>query len=98
MRSDDAQPHYDTSEIGTPRDYTDDLYRYYFEVGEVDGRAERIIRHFLGEARAAGLHRLTHGYELVAPLQVAPDLVRLLAQANIAVYQVVRYAKVAAVR
>jgi len=95
MRADDARPPYETSEIGTPRDYTDDLYRYYFEVGEVDGRAERILRDFLGEARAAGLHRLTHGFELVAPLQTAPDLVRLLAQANIAVYQVVRYAKVA---
>lgn len=94
MRSDDARLPYETSEIGTPRDYTDDLYRYYFEVGEVDGRAERIVRDFLGEARAASLHRLAYGFELVAPLQVAPDLVRLLAQANFAVYQVVRYAKV----
>jgi hypothetical protein len=39
MRSDDARPSYETSEIGTPRDYTGDLYRYYFEVGEADGRA-----------------------------------------------------------
>ena len=95
MKSDDARPPYETSEIGTPRDYTDDLYRYYFEVGEIDGRAERILREYLGEARAAGLKRLTHGFELVAPLQSAPDIVRQLAQANIAVYQVVRYAKVA---
>ena len=95
MRSDDARPPYETSEIGTPRDYTDDLYRYYFEVGEVDGRAERILREYLGEARSASLNRLSYGFELVAPLQSAPDLVRRLAQQNIAVYQVVRYAKVA---
>jgi len=67
----------------------------YLEVGEVDGRAERILREYLGEARAAGMNRLTHGFELIAHLQSAPDLVRRLAAANIAVYQVVRYAKVA---
>lgn len=95
MKSDDARPAYETSEIGTPRDYTDDLYRHYFEVKEVAGRAERIVREFLGDARAASLVPLTHGFEVVIPLQCAPDLVRRLAQENFAVYQVVRYAKVA---
>ena len=53
-----------------------------------------IFREFLAEVHAASLNRLTHGFELIAPPQCAPDLVRLLSRENIAVYQVVRYAKV----
>jgi hypothetical protein len=36
---------------------------------------------------------LAHGYETELPIQCVPDLVRLLSAENIAVYQVVRYAK-----
>ena len=95
MRPDDASSPYATSEIGTPRDYTEDLYHFYLEVPHFDGTAERLIREFLGERHAGRLRRLTHGFEMVMPLQCAPDLVRRLAGANIAVYQVVRFAKAA---
>ena len=95
MQHDDSGASYATSEIGTPRDYTEDLYHFYLEVLDVDGAAERLIREFLGERHAARLRRLTHGFEMVMPLQCAPDLVRRLAGANIAVYQLVRFAKTA---
>ncbi len=36
---------------------------------------------------------LAHGYETELPIQCVPDIVRLLSAENIAVYQVVRYAK-----
>jgi hypothetical protein len=94
MKSDEAAPPFLTTEIGTPLDYTEDLYRFYVEMRDVDGTAERLLRDFLGDRHAANLQRLTHGFELVMPLQCAPDLVRLLARENVAIYQVVRYAKV----
>jgi hypothetical protein len=95
MQHDDSGASYVTSEIGTPRDYTEDLYHFYLEVPHFDGTAERLIREFLGERHAAHLRHLTHGFEMVMPLQCAPDLVRRLAGANIAVYQLVRFAKTA---
>jgi hypothetical protein len=94
MNSIEADPPFLTSEIGTPLDYTEDLYRFYVETRDVEGTAERLIREFLGERHAKNLQRLTHGFELVMPLQCAPDLVRLLARESVAVYQVARYAKV----
>jgi hypothetical protein len=93
MKPDDGSESPGTSVIGTPLDYTEHLYQFYLEVPHFDGTAERLIREFLGERHAARLRRLTHGFELVMPIQCAPDLVRRLAGANIAVYQLVRVAR-----
>ncbi len=82
-----------TSAGGTPRDYTEDMYRCYFEVGEHLGRAKEIISNFIGPEKAQELLTLAYGYEVEMPIQAVPDLVRLLVNSNIAVYQVVRYAK-----
>ena len=65
MKSTDAQPPYETLEIGTPLDYTSDMYKVYLEVREHDGLV----------------------------LKILTEVVRLLSQNNIGVYQVVRYAK-----
>ena len=93
MKNDEADPPYKTIEIGTPLDYTEDVYKIYLEVREHDGMVRRILTEFLGEAKAKHIVALTHGYELDLPIQAVPDLVSLLCQQNIAVYQVVRYAK-----
>ena len=79
--------------IGTPLDYSEELYRFYLETVDVDGSAECVLRSFLGPRHAKRLHRLAHGFEFAAPIQCAPDLIRLLTQENIAVYQLVRQAK-----
>ena len=79
--------------IGTPLDYSEELYRFYLETVDVDGTAERVLTSFLGPRNAKRLHRLAHGFEFAAPIQCAPDLIRLLTQENIAVYQLVRQAK-----
>jgi len=79
--------------IATPLDYSEALYRFYLETLDVDGTAERVLRSFLGPRNAKRLHRLAHGFEFAAPIQCAPDLIRLLTQENIAVYQLVRQAK-----
>jgi hypothetical protein len=92
--SNSADPPYKTSEIGTPLDYTEDLYRFYFEIRDADGTAERLLKEFLGDKYAERLQRLTHGFELDLPIQCVPDLIRIISTKNIAIYQVVRYAKV----
>jgi hypothetical protein len=93
MKNTDAEPPYETLEIGTPLDYTSDVYRVYFEVREHEGVVKEIISDFLGAERAEKIQTLTHGYEMELPIQCIPDIVRLLTNKNIAVYQVVRYAK-----
>ena len=93
MKNTDAAPHYETSELGTPRDCTHDAYRVYFEVADNAGIARKIISDFVGAERAGEILALAHGYELELPIQCVPEIVRLLSAENIAVYQVVRYAK-----
>lgn len=93
MKSTDAVPPYETLEIGTPKDYSNDLYFFYFEVGEFNEHALKIIREYLGPERMKHLRSLPHGYEFELPIQCVPDLVQRLVNQNVALYQVVRYAK-----
>ena len=88
---------YETSELGTPRDYTSALYRVYFEVADPNAAAGKIIADFIGSERATSIVTLAHGYEVALPIQCVPEIVRLLSAENIAIYQVVRYAKTTAV-
>lgn len=85
---------------GTPKDYSDVLQRVYFEVGEFEGIARSAIIRFLTErARdhaafdfdASLLKQRPHGYEVDLPIQLVPEVVRALAAANVAVYQVIRF-------
>ena len=93
MKNSDAIPPYETLEIGTPSDYTSDLYRVYFELRDQDNVARNIFAQVLGDERAENLVCLAHGYEAELPIQCVPEIVRLLVAESIAVYQVVRYAK-----
>ena len=86
-------PSADPSTAGTPLDYSTDMYRVYFEVGEHQGMAKQAIEAYLGPERATNLTVLPYGYECELAIQCVPDIVRELAKQNIAVYQVVRYAK-----
>ena len=65
----------------------------YFEVPDPSGIAGKIIADFTGPEKAASIVTLAHGYETELPIQCVPEIVRLLITENIAVYQVVRYAK-----
>lgn len=91
--TDDAIPPFETSEIGTPKDYSEDVYRFYFEVGEHKNNAEKIILDFLGHEKAKSIIPLSHGYALELPIQCVPDLIKQLVEENVAIYQVIRYAK-----
>ncbi|MCA4015388.1 hypothetical protein JKP22_21585 [Vibrio vulnificus] len=75
---------------GTPEDYSEDMYKFYFEVGEWEGDALAMIESFLGNSRSKNIIHLEFGYELTMPIQCVPDLVTLLNEKNIAIYQVVR--------
>ena len=88
------QTHFsDTVVQGTPLDYSSAMYRIYFEVGEHLGIAKQAIEAYLGPIRSKSLVVLPYGYECELAIQCVPDIVRELAQQNIAVYQVIRYAK-----
>ena len=78
---------------GTPRDYSTDMYRVYFEVGEHDGLARRTIEGCLGVERSKTLISLPYGYECEVAIQIVPEIMAALLRHNIGVYQVVRYAK-----
>ncbi len=55
MKSDEVVPAFETSDIGTPGDYTEDLYRFYLEFRDVPGTAERVIKKFLKDMNLAVL-------------------------------------------
>jgi hypothetical protein len=93
MKSNDADPPYETLEIGTPRDYSSDIYKVYFEVGNPNSAILNLLTDYMGVDKGRDITVLTHGYELELPIQVVPEVVRLLSENNIGVYQVVRYAK-----
>jgi hypothetical protein len=94
MSSGDASPPSEDPRTGTPLDYSEDLYEFYVETVDLDGTAERLLKSFLGPRHGARVQRLAHGFRFAAPIQCAPDLIRLLTQANVAVYQLVRQVKV----
>jgi hypothetical protein len=88
--------------IGTPREYTNDLYRVYFEVGEHENLAGAVMTQFLMSRSqdipnlsfsANSLRQHTYGYEVDIPLQLIPEIVRELAKKNVAIYQVIRINK-----
>ena len=93
MKSTDAVPPYETLEIGTPADYSNDMYHFYFEVAEYEQAALKIIENYLGEEKVSLLTKRDHGYEVELAIQCVPDLTRELVSGGIAVYQIVRYAK-----
>jgi hypothetical protein len=79
--------------INTPRDYSEDMYRFFFEIVDNSGTVKQMISNFLGEENSKSLAAVAYGYEFDMPIQCAPDLIRLLAMENIGIYQVVRGAK-----
>ncbi|PKH87743.1 hypothetical protein [Colwellia sp. Bg11-28] len=80
--------------IGTPRDYSEDMYKVYFELGEWEGRALDILSSFVGEYHSKQILHLEFGYEVAMPIQCIPDVVKLLSKNNIAIYQIVRGGKI----
>ncbi len=93
MKTDEKAEQYQTAEIGTPLDYTEDVYKVYFEVGEYKECALNILATYLGEDRAQSITKLAYGYELEIPIQCIPEITSLLCDGGVGVYQIVRYAK-----
>ena len=89
MKLTEADPSYVSEEIGTPKDYTDDIYKVYFEVADIEEKIFNILKTYSSTA----VEKLTHGYEAVLHIQIVPDIIREISSHNIAIYQVIRYAK-----
>ncbi|MEY3359504.1 MAG: hypothetical protein RLZZ537_1219 [Pseudomonadota bacterium] len=87
-----------SSTAGTPRDYSDQLYRVVFEIGEHEGLGKRIIMDYLTanghrvDPQSYLLQTTPYGYELEIPMQVIPEIIQALNREKVAVYQVVRIA------
>ena len=85
--------------LDVPAEYNDSLYRVYFEVGEwqniardaiIDFLRERSRGHATFQFESAALRARAQGYEVDLPMQLIPEVVRALAERNVAIYQVVR--------
>lgn len=75
---------------GTPRDYSENMYRFHVELADNGVAIRRILEAFLPRHIAMRLVELDTGFEVAMPIQVAPDLVRYLVHRNVAVYQFTR--------
>ena len=79
---------------GTLRDYSEDMYKVYFEIGEFEQEGLNALTSFVGDFHSKHILHLEFGYELAMPIQCIPEVVRLLSQKNIAIYQIVRGEKI----
>lgn len=59
-------------------------------IGEWKGITLDIITSFVGDSHSKHILHLEFGYELAMPIQFIPDVVRLLSQKDIGIYQIVR--------
>jgi hypothetical protein len=75
---------------GTLRDYSEDMYKIYFEIGEYQEIGLGVITAFLGDLHSKHILHLEFGYEVTMPIQCIPEVVTLLNQENIAIYQIIR--------
>jgi hypothetical protein len=83
----------ETPHVGTPRDYSEHVYRFYLELADRSHTTRRLIEKFLPQHHAAHIVDLDDGFEFEMPIQCAPNLIRHLISKNIAIYQLVRLAK-----
>lgn len=79
---------------GTLRDYSEDMYKVYFEIGEWEKVGLNVLTSFVGDTHSKHILHLEFGYELAIPIQCIPEVVRLLSQKKIAIYQIVRGEKI----
>jgi hypothetical protein len=86
------QPIEMSSDTGTPCDYSEELYRFYLEVIDPNAVVKGMLAEFIGSANFHSISDRAHGYAFDMPIQAAPELIRTLSHANIAVYQLVRLA------
>lgn len=80
--------------VGAPNDYSEDLYRFYLEVVDKNSIVKDILFDFLGPIHRLSVLDMPHGYEFDMPIQCAPEVVRILSQSNIAIYQLIRIRRV----
>lgn len=84
---------YNTS--NSPRDYSDSIYLFYIELGEITELTDRIILKYLDHNEHRGIINKTQtSYFIHACIQNIPDIIRDFGINNIGVYQVIRLSKI----
>jgi hypothetical protein len=80
--------------VGTPNDYSEDLYRFYLEVADQNSVVKNILCDFLGPIHRLSVLEMRRGYEFDMPIQCAPEVVSQLSRSNVAIYQLIRIRRV----
>jgi len=75
--------------LGSPRDYSSNVFETYFEFYSRTNDIKSIINKYCTIVKEVDLGYITH-----CEMQKIPEIIRDLAQNNHAVYQVVRIAKI----
>ena len=53
---------------GTLRDYSEDMYKVYFEIGEFEQVGLNVLTSFVGDFHSKHIFHLEFGYELAIPI------------------------------
>lgn len=84
-----------TENVGSPNNYSEDLYRFYLEVVDQESTVKNNLSDFLGPAHQGSISDAIYGYEFDMPIQCTPEVVRILSFKNITIDQLIRIRRVA---
>ncbi len=59
----------DHADIGTPRDYSECMYRFYLELADCSQTTKKLIEAFLPQHHRPRVEELTHCFEFEMPIQ-----------------------------
>ncbi|RYY52445.1 MAG: hypothetical protein EOO09_21415 [Chitinophagaceae bacterium] len=80
---------------GTPKDYSNSIYQFYIELAEITELTDELVTSRLDHSEYCQvISKTPTSYLLHACIQDIPDLIRDFGANNIAVYQVIRIAKI----
>lgn len=79
----------------SPRDYSNSIYLFYIELGEISELTDRLILKYLNHSENGEvINKTLTSYFIHAHIQNIPEIIRDFGINNIAVYQVVRLSKI----
>lgn len=82
----------------SPLDYTNSIYLYYIELLRITEFVDQLVFKNLDDSEFKGIISKTqHSYLIHASIQDIPNIIRDFGENNIAVYQVIKLAKIRAI-
>jgi hypothetical protein len=79
----------------SPRDYSNSIYLFYIELGEITELTDRLVLKYLEPSKNSGIINKTQtSYFIHACIQTIPDIIKDFGINNIGVYQIIRLSKI----